>query len=364
MDAMYQFRRHLKAQRQAPTLEQATRTTTWAKCGLRASSSAELRGADLRFTRRINCVAGGRGPGAHGQGALHRARGGQQHVLVPDAEDAALLVALPPLQQAPRAAARVARLLLHGAALAGGRGFSRQTFNSVALIGQNRLDPEDSPESNDIILVRRRVAPTTVAIPSHSDEAYFATMRELFLSEAGSDITLEVGPDREILRAHRLILTTRCEIFEAMFRPGAMRESEVGVVQIEDHSPEMVSKMLEFIYTNRVMDLGKLNSNYLLLPLKHICEVAAQDVLSVGNVGRFLCAAEKFNAAYLKEYCLAFFMDHTNEIIDDENFREEIESCPSIALTILRASTRNVGSSLEPVAKRRRLNMPFDDPEY
>ncbi|KAG7378318.1 BTB and MATH domain-containing protein 41, partial [Phytophthora pseudosyringae] len=256
---------------------------------------------------------------------------------------------------------------------------------SLDFFFTNRLDPEDSPESvhlqkvasdaNDIILVRRRVAPTTLTLPSHSDEAYFATMRELFLSGVGSDITLEVGPDSEILQAHRLILTTRCEIFEAMFRPGAMKESEDGVVRIEDHSPEMVSKMLEFIYTNRVLDLAKLNSNqlidlltlseqYLLLPLKHLCEVAAQEVLSVGNVGRFLCAAEKFNAAYLKEYCLDFFMDHTSEIIDDENFREEIESCPSMALTIVRASAGTTRSSSEPVQKRRRLNMPFDEPEY
>ncbi|RMX64315.1 hypothetical protein KXD40_005120 [Peronospora effusa] len=263
---------------------------------------------------------------------------------------------------------------------------------SLDFFFTNRLDPEDSPESvhlqkNDIILVRRRVIPTILTLPSHSDEAYFATMRELFLVKIkgwylsvegngdGSDIMLEVGPDREILRVHRLILTTRCEIFEAMFRRGAMKESEDGVVRIEDHSPEMVSKMLEFIYTNRVLDMAKLNSNqlidlltlseqYLLLPLKHLCEVAAKDVLSVGNVGRFLCAAEKFNAAYLKEYCLAFFMNNTNEIVDDENFREEIESCPSMALTIVRASTRNVGSSLEPIPKRRRLNMPFDEPDY
>ncbi|CAH0473247.1 unnamed protein product [Peronospora belbahrii] len=251
---------------------------------------------------------------------------------------------------------------------------------SLDFFFTNCLDPEDSPESvhlqkNDIILVRHRVAMTTLTLPSHNDEAYFATMRELFLNGVGSDVTLEVGPDREILRVHRLILTTRCEIFEAMFRRGAMRESEDGVVRIEDHSIEMVSKMLEFIYTNRVLDMAKLNSNqlvdlltlseqYLLLPLKHLCEVAAKDVLSVGNVGRFLCAAEKFNAAYLKEYCLAFFLAHTNEIVDDENFREEIESCPSMALTIVRASTRNVGSSSEPIPKRRRLNMPFEEPDY
>lgn len=80
-------------------------------------------------------------------------------------------------------------------------------------------------------------------------------------------MTFEVGPDREVLHAHRLILTTRCEFFHAMFRKGAMRESENGIVRIEDHSPEMVAKMLEFIYTNRVSDIGKLSSNVSTSPV-------------------------------------------------------------------------------------------------
>ena len=46
-----------------------------------------------------------------------------------------------------------------------------------------------------------------------------------------------------------------------MFRSGAMRESEDGVVRIPDHSADMVNKMLEFIYTSHVTDLPKLNSN-------------------------------------------------------------------------------------------------------
>jgi hypothetical protein len=92
--------------------------------------------------------------------------------------------------------------------------------------------------------------------------------------------------------------------------------------------------------------------------------VAAREVLSVSNIGRFLCAAEKFSASYLKEYCIDFFMQHMNEIIDDENFREDIEGCPSIALMILRASAKAAGSSSEPIAKRRRLNMPYDDADF
>ncbi|RLN91772.1 hypothetical protein BBJ28_00022411 [Nothophytophthora sp. Chile5] len=125
-----------------------------------------------------------------------------------------------------------------------------------------------------------------------------------------------------------------------------------------------VAGILLMTRSQQLIDLLTLAEQYLLLPLKHLCEVAAQDVLSISNIGRFLCAAEKFNAAYLKEFCLSFFLEHTTAIIDDENFCDEIEGCPSIALTILRASARTAGSSMEPVAKRRRLNMPFDDPEY
>ena len=34
----------------------------------------------------------------------------------------------------------------------------------------------------------------------------------------------------------------------------------------------------------QLIDLLTLSEQYLLLPLKHLCEVAAQNVLSVGNV--------------------------------------------------------------------------------
>ncbi|TMW62254.1 hypothetical protein Poli38472_009747 [Pythium oligandrum] len=251
---------------------------------------------------------------------------------------------------------------------------------SLDFFFTSRLDPEDSPESvhlqkNDVILVRHRVVPVHVAVPVLSHDAYFGDMRQLFLSGEGSDVTFQVGPEKEVLHAHRLILTARCEIFNAMFRPGAMRESEDGIVRIQDHSPEMVSKMLEFIYTNSISDLAKLSSSqlidlltlseqYLLQPLKHLCELAARDALTISNVGRFLCAAEKYNAMYLKDFCLNYFTEHMADIVEDENFREELESYPSLALTVLRASTRSFSSTSEPACKRRRLNMPFDETEF
>lgn len=243
----------------------------------------------------------------------------------------------------------------------------------------DRLDPEDSPESvhlqkNDVILVRHRAPPPPVTLPNVSDEPYFEAMKRLFLSGDGGDVVFEVGPEKTEIRAHRLILTARCETFHAMFRHGAMKESDSGIVRMEEYSPEMVQKMLEYIYTNRVADINTLCSRelielltlaeqYLLLPLKHLCEIAAREILTTSNVGRLLCAADKYNATYLKEFCLSFFMEHMNDIVDDDTFREEIEAYPGVAVAIVKASASAVRGQQEPAVKRRRLNMPLDENE-
>lgn len=108
-----------------------------------------------------------------------------------------------------------------------------------------------------------------------------------------------------------------------------------------------------------MIDLLTLAEKYLLQPLKHLCEVAARDVLTIANVGRFLCAAEKYNAAYLKDFALNFFAENTQDVVEDESFREELEACPSLALTLVR--TLNRASLGETTNKRRRLNMPEEN---
>jgi hypothetical protein len=112
-----------------------------------------------------------------------------------------------------------------------------------------------------------------------------------------------------------------------------------------------------------LIDLISLSEQYLLEPLKHLVEMASRDILSISNIGRLLSAAEKYNANFLKEICLRFFLDHVNEIIEDEHFKEEVEENPLLALTILRATASEILPTPNPICKRRRLNMPLSD-EY
>ncbi|RHY31167.1 hypothetical protein DYB32_003707 [Aphanomyces invadans] len=195
------------------------------------------------------------------------------------------------------------------------------------------------------------------------------------------DVILKVGPKEEELRAHKCVLTTRCEVFRCMFptdtKSGmAMKENGDGTVVIRDHSPDMVAKLLEFIYTNRVHDLAKLSTaqlidllslgdQYLMRPLRDLCELQAKDLISNESCVKLLSAAEKYNANFLKETCVKHIVDNMAQLIDDEGFRHEIEQCPSLALTLLRAQHMQASpSDLEPATKRRRLAMPSTHDDY
>ncbi|RHZ23940.1 hypothetical protein DYB37_002215 [Aphanomyces astaci] len=197
-----------------------------------------------------------------------------------------------------------------------------------------------------------------------------------FLSGLNCDVVLKVGPNEDELRAHKCVLTTRCEVFRCMFPAEAkagMKESEDGTVLIRDHSPDMVAKLLEFIYTNRVHDLAKLTTaqlidllslgdQYLMRPLRDLCEIQAKELVNNESCVKLLNAAEKFNAGFLKETCVNHIVDNMAQLIDEDGFRLEIEQCPSLALVLLRAQHMQASpSALEPSAKRRRLTMPTTD---
>ncbi|RHY19516.1 hypothetical protein DYB25_005619 [Aphanomyces astaci] len=197
-----------------------------------------------------------------------------------------------------------------------------------------------------------------------------------FMSGLNCDVVLKVGPNEDELRAHKCVLTTRCEVFRCMFPAEAkagMKESEDGTVLIRDHSPDMVAKLLEFIYTNRVHDLAKLTTaqlidllslgdQYLMRPLRDLCEIQAKELVNNESCVKLLNAAEKFNAGFLKETCVNHIVDNMAQLIDEDGFRLEIEQCPSLALVLLRAQHMQASpSALEPSAKRRRLTMPTTD---
>ncbi len=65
-------------------------------------------------------------------------------------------------------------------------------------------------------------------------------------NEIAADVIFEVGPpdgDTVDIRAHKLLLISRCEVFQAMFSSG-MIESNSARVRVEDIDPAIFRELL------------------------------------------------------------------------------------------------------------------------
>jgi hypothetical protein len=69
-----------------------------------------------------------------------------------------------------------------------------------------------------------------------------------------SDVKFVVGPSREVIRAHRVVLATRSSYFCNMFTNG-MTETSNGIVELPDVDMQSVRLLLMFIY-NPCLNLG------------------------------------------------------------------------------------------------------------
>ena len=128
------------------------------------------------------------------------------------------------------------------------------------------------------------------------------------------NMTIFISTFSHFLTAHRAILAARCEYFNAMFRKGGMIESSEATVHVSKHEPQIFTSMLEFIYSNSVMQLFSFSSDevmalmslaneYLIEELKTICVQAASLLLSDDNIGKFLRFCDSTGTVELKEAC-------------------------------------------------------------
>ena len=101
---------------------------------------------------------------------------------------------------------------------------------------------------------------------------------KLFNDKEFSDV--EIKCDGEIFNCHQAILSTRSDVFRAMFQAD-MTESLTKKVNIEDIDSEVVRELLHFIYTGSVnenvlkekaRELLAAADMYQLDVLKNICE--------------------------------------------------------------------------------------------
>jgi len=298
----------------------------------------------------------------------------------------------------------------------------------------NPLENEDTPESvqlqrGDTIMVRRKRKPEPAEVAS-DDSEFFTDLRELlddtehmdavFLchKNGGADgvsqiqnaadiftssvkiITktpsiasttnlsidedelksfkkIEVKEDTPVkdemveIRAHKCILTARGEYFKAFFRKNAFRESEGGKIHVDRcFSPEIIRKMLEFIYCNRIsgihdctaqelLDLLHISNLWMLRDLKRLCEHELMRLMDVDNVAKMYCATEEYKANRLSKACIDFIMENLREVTGNISFQEEMRHYPHLCIPVLKAAADLIP---EPASKKQRTGDSASSP--
>ena len=134
------------------------------------------------------------------------------------------------------------------------------------------------------------------------------------LLDSGNDSDVTFVVQGEKIKAHKLVLTTRCKHFESMFNSG-MSETFLKEVEIKDISLKAFKELLRFLYTDvapkyaadLTMDLLAAADKYCVDDLKMICERSINSNLNGENVIDALIMAEKHHCPTLMTSAKAVF---------------------------------------------------------
>ncbi|XP_054728578.1 uncharacterized protein LOC129237707 isoform X1 [Anastrepha obliqua] len=130
-------------------------------------------------------------------------------------------------------------------------------------------------------------------------------------------------------RAHRVIVSSRCEWFKKALLSG-MQESIKRKIVIADTSPVIFRRLLLYIYgapidktvgAEQICELMLLSDRYSVYDLKELCENTLNSLIDEGSVLCLLGIADRYMATALKSNCLSFLSQHAN-LTKQEMFKE------------------------------------------
>jgi len=164
--------------------------------------------------------------------------------------------------------------------------------------------------------------PTIVLDPSYTTLREFADAVD---SQDFSDISFIIGQKK--IRAHRVILASRCPMFKAMFTSG-LQESREKEIPIENVSYETFKEMLVYLYTNEVKHINSFSAvpllicadMYLLDELKQYIECYLEDFLDMDTCCSFLQIADQYSCNRLRAISYEFIQKNIAKIANTEGF--------------------------------------------
>ena len=224
--------------------------------------------------------------------------------------------------------------------------------------------------SLDEIYVEHRKTPKEPVEEKPSHTQFYSDHFRLLLEEGiHSDIKFLVDNKTTEVKAHKAILSARCDYFRAMFQEGGMLESQLDCITV-NHDSKSFKRMLEFLYTNYVKDIDSSSSEevisllmmaneYLLEDLRILCEKRAAKMINVDNVSKLFLLSAGHNASVLREACGSFVEENKLTLVKNPIFRQEIEYNPELGLLLFESSVAKVnlvGDDVQGSGKKRKRN--------
>lgn len=150
----------------------------------------------------------------------------------------------------------------------------------------------------------------------------------LFHTGEFSDVTFSFPnePEAPCIRAHRNILSSRCEPLKAMFKSG-MKESIDGVVTIREFSYAAFYSLLYYIYTSQLIihhdyliEICRMADLYNLEHLKLLAERKLQKFIDPDNVIQMFLLSEELSAPELRDRCVKLISNHWDYVSKRRSF--------------------------------------------
>eukprot|EP00092_Neocalanus_flemingeri_P016324 GFUD01017671.1.p1 GENE.GFUD01017671.1~~GFUD01017671.1.p1 ORF type:complete len:379 (-),score=108.20 GFUD01017671.1:35-1126(-) len=182
---------------------------------------------------------------------------------------------------------------------------------------------------------------STMIPPMDNTSRLVANMKSLMLDAKHSDVVLECQGEK--FHCHKSILGARSTVFSKMFDAN-MKEATIGLVVINDVEPDIVDKMVEFIYTGdvtkQVEDLAKVvyvADKYRLEGLLDFCFRKFDIDRDDDQLVEMLILADKHNLDQFKDLAMKRIVMNKSKFIADENFLCKFEDHPKILFELLKA---------------------------
>lgn len=167
---------------------------------------------------------------------------------------------------------------------------------------------------------------------SNDFEGSSSDVVEYFLNESFSDIEF-VFDCGSTLKAHRIILATRCNYFKMMFQ-GGFKESNLDKVPIRYVRYDVFYAILHYIYTGKLMDLKDENAYSVLrdsykhsdlmglTSLKRLIAKSVVKLINNDNWNEILIMGWQFNDLLLRTKGLKYVKEHWDSIKYSDNLRD------------------------------------------